>query len=504
MGANQDDRSRTLASLPPGAEAEKNRVALISVIAALLLTTTKVGVGLWTGSLGILAEALHSGLDLAAALVTLWAVRWSSRPADQEHAYGHGKIENLSALFETALLLGTCVWIIKEGIERLFFRAEVHVDANLWSFLVVLLSIGVDYSRSRALLRVAMKYNSQALEADALHFQTDIWSSGVVILGLACVLIAEALHFSTDVWSSLVVLLGLAGVQAAHLLGILWLGKADAVAALGVAAVVVVVSLRLGRKAVADLLDTVPANLAARIASLARVEGVREARQVRVRRSGPEIFVDLVLVVDRGESLEHGHKIACQAEAAIRRELPATDIVVHVEPADTSGEDILASARRIAAAHGAAAHNQVVYEDAERLVLELHLEMDAALPLGEAHRRCAEIDEEIRRVHPCLVRVIPHIEPAGRQRSTSSASPEEGAELRAALLGLPELATRGIVPQGIEIRRSGSELSLSCRCALPAATSVREAHDFTERIERALRQQIPNLGRVMIRTEPPD
>ena len=479
MGANQDDRSRTLASLPPGAEAEKNRVALISVIAALLLTTTKVGVGLWTGSLGILAEALHSGLDLAAALVTLWAVRWSSRPADQEHAYGHGKIENLSALFETALLLGTCVWIIKEGIERLFFRAEVHVDANLWSFLVVLLSIGVDYSRSRALLRVAMKYNSQALEADALHF-------------------------STDVWSSLVVLLGLAGVRAAHLLGILWLGKADAVAALGVAAVVVVVSLRLGRKAVADLLDTVPANLAARIASLARVEGVREARQVRVRRSGPEIFVDLVLVVDRGESLEHGHKIACQAEAAIRRELPATDIVVHVEPADTSGEDILASARRIAAAHGAAAHNQVVYEDAERLVLELHLEMDAALPLGEAHRRCAEIDEEIRRVHPCLVRVIPHIEPAGRQRSTSSASPEEGAELRAALLGLPELATRGIVPQGIEIRRSGSELSLSCRCALPAATSVREAHDFTERIERALRQQIPNLGRVMIRTEPPD
>ena len=138
-----------------GAGAEKNRVALVSVLAALVLTGTKVVVGFWTGSLGILAEALHSGLDLMAALVTLWAVRASGRPADKEHAYGHGKIENLSALFETMLLLVTSVWIIKEAIERLFFRAQVHVDANLWSFLVVILSIAVDYSRSRALLRVA-------------------------------------------------------------------------------------------------------------------------------------------------------------------------------------------------------------------------------------------------------------------------------------------------------------------------------------------------------------
>jgi cation diffusion facilitator family transporter len=477
MSPNPDHRSLASSPLPPGAAAEKNRVALASVIAALLLTGAKVGVGLWTGSLGILAEALHSGLDLAAAVVTLWAVRWSSRPADQEHAYGHGKVENLSALFETALLLATCLWIIKEAVERLFFQAGVHVDANFWSFLVVILSIGVDFSRSRALLRVARKYDSQALEADALHF-------------------------STDIWSSLVVLLGLGGVQAAHLLDIPWLAKADTVAALGVAAVVVVVSLRLGKKAVADLLDTVPVNLTARIAGLARVEGVREARQVRVRRSGPEIFVDLVLVVERTESLEHGHKLACQAEAAIKREVPAADVVVHVEPADTSGEDILASARRIATAHGAAAHNLLVYEDAERLVLELHLEMDASLPLGEAHRRCAEIEAEIRGAHPCLVRVIPHIEPAGRQRSSSSASPEEAARLREALLRLPELTARGIVPQDIEIRCSGSDLSLSFRCSLPAATPVREAHDFTERIERALRQQIPNLGRVTVRTEP--
>ena len=201
-------------------DSEKRSVALYSVLAALLLTGTKIAVGLWTGSLGIMAEALHSGLDLAAALVTLWAVRVSGRPADAEHAYGHGKIENLSALFETVLLLGTCVWIIWEAVARLFFHAPVHVDANLWAFLVVILSIIVDYSRSRALMRVAKKYESQALEADALHF-------------------------STDIWSSLVVLVGLLGVLAAHELDIAWLAKADAVAALGVAAVVAWISLQL-------------------------------------------------------------------------------------------------------------------------------------------------------------------------------------------------------------------------------------------------------------------
>jgi cation diffusion facilitator family transporter len=461
-----------------GAGTEKNQVALVSVLAALLLTGTKVAVGVWTGSLGILAEAMHSGLDLAAALVTLWAVRVSSRPADSEHSYGHGKIENLSALFETLLLLGTCAWIIREAVVRLFFRAQVHVDANLWSFLVVLLSIAVDYSRSRALMRVAKKYESQALEADALHFATDIWSSVVVLLGLV-------------------------GVLVAHELGIPWLAKADAVAALGVAAVVVLVSVRLGKKAIDDLLDTVPADMPARIAAAAQVvSGVCEARQVRVRRSGPEIFVDLILVVDRTESLQRSHEIACLAEATIKKDFPRADIVVHVEPAEGSGEDLLTVARRVAAAHDAAAHNLLFYEEQGHLVLELHLEMNADLPLSEGHRKAGEIDEELRRTIPRLTRVVTHIEPAGDARATTLATAEETAHILAALQGAAGLVEQKIVPQDIEIRRYGSEYSLSFRCSLPGATSVKKAHDFTEKIERSLRSQIPNLGRVMIRTEP--
>jgi cation diffusion facilitator family transporter len=462
-----------------GAGAEKNQVALVSVLAALLLTGTKVAVGFWTGSLGILAEALHSGLDLMAALVTLWAVRASSRPADNEHAYGHGKIENLSALFETLLLFATSAWIIKEAIERLFLRAQVHVDANLWSFLVVILSIVVDYSRSRALLRVAKKYDSQALEADALHFATDIWSSAVVLVGLS-------------------------GVLVAHAFEIPWLAKADSVAALGVALVVVLVSVRLGKKSVNDLLDTVPSDLASRIAGFAQVAGVREVRQVRVRRSGPEVFVDLVLVVDRAESLQRSHEIACGAEAAIKRELPKADVVVHVEPAEGSGEDLLTAARRIAASHDAAAHNLLVYEEDHQLVLEMHLEMSADLPLSQAHRRALEIDEELRRTMPRLTRVITHVEPAGGARATTLATPEETSHIRDALTRVPEFAARGVTPQNIEIRRSGSDFSLSFRCVLPGTTSIRDAHDFTDKIERTLRSQVQNLGRVMVRTEPAD
>jgi cation diffusion facilitator family transporter len=461
------------------AGAEKNRVALVSVLAALVLTGTKVGVGLWTGSLGVLAEALHSGLDLMAAVVTLWAVHASSRPADKEHAYGHGKIENLSALFETALLLVTSVWIIKEAIERLFFRAQVHVDANLWSFLVVILSIVVDFSRSRALSKVAKKYDSQALEADALHF-------------------------ATDIWSSLVVLLGLGGVLAAHTFDLPWLAKADAVAALGVALVVVLVSLRLGKKSIADLLDAVPSDLPGRISSLAAVAGVREVKHVRVRRSGPEVFVDLILVVDKAESLQRSHEIACGAEAAIKREWTTADVVVHVEPAEGATDDLLSTARRVAASHDAAAHNLLFYEEEAGLVLELHLEMNGDLPLVQAHRRAAEIEQELRRNTPRLSRVVTHIEPSGGARALALASEEDCAEIRSVLSRVPEFATRGTFPRNVEIRRCGCEFSLSFQCSLPSSTSIKDAHDFTERIERSLRSQIPSLGRVMARTEPAD
>lgn len=286
---------------------DKNRVALISVMAAVVLTATKLVVGLATGSLGILSEAAHSGLDLVAAVVTLFAVRISAKPADEKHTYGHGKVENLSAMFETGLLLVTCIWIINEAIQRLFFKS-VHVEASAWAFGIMLLSIVVDYNRSRALNKAARKYNSQALEADALHFSTDIWSSGVVILGLLLVRLSE-------------------------MLGISSLAQADAVAALAVAGIVIYVSLQLGRRTVAGLLDEIPAGLRNEVEyALKKVPGVRQVRHVRLRWSGPEAFADVILTAKGDLPLEDAHQLATLAEEAVQQLLPQVEVTVHVEP----------------------------------------------------------------------------------------------------------------------------------------------------------------------------
>ncbi|MDD5370341.1 MAG: cation diffusion facilitator family transporter [Anaerolineaceae bacterium] len=297
-------------------EKEKNTAALSSVIAAICLTVFKLIVGILTNSLGILAEALHSSLDLVAALVTLFAIRVSGKPADAQDQYGHGKIENLSALFETLLLLVTCVWIVYESIQRLFIK-PVEVDASIWAFIVMATSIIIDFSRSRMLYHAARKYNSQALEADALHFSTDIWSSSAVILGLTGVRLASAVP------------------------GLSFLHKADAVAALGVAAIVIYVSIELGYRAIQGLLDRAPRGLADRIKTeVETLPGVANCHQVRVRPSGPEMFVDVHVLLSKDLTIEDAHSLTEVVEGAIRKISPGADVTVHPEPnpAETWGE----------------------------------------------------------------------------------------------------------------------------------------------------------------------
>jgi len=291
------------------ANQEKNSAALNSVIAALLLTGVKVVVGVMSGSLGILAEAAHSGLDCVAAIVTFFAVRVAARPADLGHDYGHGKVENLSALVETLLLLGTCVWIIQESVSRLI-SGHATVDASVWAFGVMTVSIAVDVSRSRMLRRVAIKHRSQALEADALHFSTDIWSSLVVIGGLLGVKLAA--------WHPR--------------LG--FLVQADAVAALAVAGIVMMVSGRLGLRTVQALLDSSPPGVGERIrVAVAAMQGVFDCHAVRVRHSGPYYFVDLHITVDGEQSLRAAHDLTERVEQAVAEMLPGADVTVHPEPA---------------------------------------------------------------------------------------------------------------------------------------------------------------------------
>src|SRR5229473_5746430 len=162
---------------------EKKRAALLSVGSALVLVSLKTFLVLRTGSLGVLSEALHSGLDLLAAIITFLSVRMSDLPADEKHPYGHGKVENFSAFVETGLLILTAVYIVYEAFNRLFFRT-VHIQPSLTAILVLLVALSIDLTRARALGHVARKYSSEALEADALHFSTDVWSTVVVIAGI--------------------------------------------------------------------------------------------------------------------------------------------------------------------------------------------------------------------------------------------------------------------------------------------------------------------------------
>jgi cation diffusion facilitator family transporter len=287
---------------------EKQAAALTSLFAAVGLTAFKAAVGLLTGSLGILAEAAHSGLDLIAAGMTFIAVRVSSRPPDRTHLYGHDKVENLSALAETLLLLLTCAWVVWEACRRLAAH-RTGVEVTAWSFAVMLFSIVVDISRSRVLSRAARKYNSQALEADALHFRTDVWSSSVVVFGLLAVKAAEWLP------------------------GAAWLRYGDAVAALGVSALVVWVSVRLGSRTVDALMDHAPAGMEERLAAVvAGVPGVLDCHNLRIRSSGARLFIDLHILVDGAQSLAQAHRLTDIVEAAIQATAPGADVTVHAEP----------------------------------------------------------------------------------------------------------------------------------------------------------------------------
>jgi cation diffusion facilitator family transporter len=293
---------------------DKRSVALLSVFAGMGLTAFKLTIGLLTNSLGILAEAAHSGLDLVAAAMTYFAVRISDKPADEEHQFGHGKVENLSALFETLLLLVTSGWIIYEAVTRLFFK-PAQVEASVWSFIVMGASILIDIDRSKMLSRAAKKYNSQALEADALHFSTDIWSSAVVIVGLVGVTLAKFLP------------------------GLDWMHLADSVAALVVAVIVIYVSAELGWRTIVALLDSAPKGMVEKVEMAAHsIPDVIDAHAIRIRPSGPNWFVDLHVTMNGSIHLSRAHANTELIEKAVQAILPGADVTVHVEPAEEKSD----------------------------------------------------------------------------------------------------------------------------------------------------------------------
>jgi cation diffusion facilitator family transporter len=470
------------ASAHKAAEKEKRAAAGSSVVAAVFLTVLKLVVGLITGSLGILAEAAHSLLDLVAAVITFLAVRVSGKPADREHPYGHGKVENFSALIETGLLFATCAWIVYESVRRIFFTS-VDVDASVWAFLVMAVSIGVDLSRSRMLYRVARKHHSQALEADALHFSTDIWSSSVVIVGLLLVWLGQN---------------ALPG--AAHILH-----RADALAALGVAAIVFFVSYRLGRRTMDVLLDRAPDGIPQRLEeAAAEVKGVLHVGQVRVRRSGPKFFVDMTVDVDRNLSFEQTHAIAEDVEAHIQSIAPGSDVVVHTDPREVEREALAERIRAVAYRNQMAVHNIALHENKGRIFVDLHLEVDDHLSLEQAHEMASRIEADLRSDMTEIDRVYVHLESRGTGLGEGRDVTQEEGDLVEKVQRLTDDIAGSSRCHNVLLRRQGERLSISLHCHLDKDLSIIEIHEITTRIETQLRERIPGVDRCVVHAEPDD
>lgn len=461
---------------PESMRAEKRAVAGNSVLAAIAITAAKIVVGFTTGSLGILSEAAHSGLDLVAAIVTFLSVRVSDKPADADHQYGHGKVENFSAFIETGLLLLTCIWIISEAVKRLFFHS-VEIEPSIAAFVVMLMSIAVDAWRSRALGRIAAKYDSQALEADALHFSTDIWSSSVVVLGLIVVEVGRVFQLP-------------------------WLMRADPLAALFVAAIVVQVSWRLARKTIDALLDAAPSGVRNEILErVNRVEGVLEIGRVRIRRAGNRYFADVSVGLSRNLTFQRSEQVADQVTAQVHQVLPDADVMVHSVPRARGSENIFDRIRAVATRHNFNVHDVSVQDLNGKLHVEQHLELDEQLSMKQAHDEVTRLEAEIRREVPEISTILTHIESEPSTIETGEQivrEPELERRFKNISKDFPEI----VDIHEFQFKRIRDHLYLACHLTLPDDMPLSRVHDVQTALEIRFKKESPELFRVLIHPEP--
>jgi cation diffusion facilitator family transporter len=459
---------------------EKRRAALLSVGSAVLLVSLKAFLVIRTGSLGVLSEALHSGLDLLAAIITFLSVRVSDEPADERHPYGHGKFENFSAFVETALLLLTALYIIYEAFDRLFFHS-VHIQPSVTAILVLLVALAIDITRARALKHVAQKYSSDALEADALHFSTDVWSTIVVISGIGLV-------WAGETWN------------------LPWLAYADALAGLAVAGIILWVGSQLGKRTLDALLDVAPKGLQQEIAmAVGRMDGVLDVDRVRVRRAGNRHFVDATVSVARTASLEQVHALSDAIEKRIGEIVPS-DVMVHAEPRAPQGEHLFEAIRAVAQRMGLAIHDVTALQHAGQLFIELHLEVDENLSLRDAHRQATELEEGIRKLRDGSTDVNIHIEPLGRHIATPDAGAGEMKQLSRAiedfLNTLPSEFDELVNCHDVRVRQVEHHILASCHCTMRGALPITQVHDVTAALEDRVKEKFPQIYRVTIHPEP--
>lgn len=451
---------------------EKESVALSSIFASGLLTALKLAVGITTGSLGILSEAAHSGLDCGATILTYVAVRISGKPADRYHPYGHGKIESIAALAETALLFMTSAWILFTAGRRVIYGG-LEVEPSWAALGVMLFSMMLDFIRSRTLSRVATATNSPALQADALHFRADIYSSGVVILGLGCVYLGYPIG--------------------------------DPLAAAGVALFVLRAGYRLGRETISTLTDAAPDG----IDDIARgvldeIPGIARIERVRSGPRGSIVALDIEVAVARTLPLETVDAIRQEAIRRIQAKLPGTEIMVQTQPLALDDETILDRVLVIAAAQRVPVHHVTVQHVDQQFSVSFDLEVDGAQTIEAAHHTASSLERAIRRELGNEIEVESHIEPLQIDAVTGGSLPwSDFRTIRDTIERLADATPVLLDAHDIRVRQTAHGLYISFHCHVPPNETVETVHGAASVLENRIREQIPGTRRIIVHTEPP-
>ncbi len=444
----------------------QRRVALVSVGAAVALMGIKLATGLASGSLGLVSEALHSGTDLVAALLTFFAIGVAGRPADRSHPYGHGKAEHLAALAEAFVLLLVSIAVAALAVARLAGWVEIETTTAWWVFAAVGLVIVIDASRTFVSIRAARRYSSPALASNALHFGSDLIGT-MAVLG------------------------GLLAVQGGWQAG-------DSLAALFVAFLVVVAAARLISRNVDVLMDRAPdeAVRAARVA-IASIEPPVEVRRLRLREAAGRTFTDVVIGVSPGAAVGQGHAVADRVEAAVQGALPGGDVVVHVEPA---GEEALLRERVREAAMSVARvreiHNLSVIELPDGMHVSLHLKLPGELPLDEAHALAEQVERAIVDGVDEVIDVQSHLEPLAETAAGREVDDDQAGIVRIVV------GATGSPPRAVRFLHTDEGLVVFVTLGLDPAGSLAAAHQTASRVEQGVRGEMRGVTDVIVHTEP--
>lgn len=453
---------------------KKIRVANVSLFAALFIVLIKALASYISGSIGVLSELFHSSTDLIATFATILSIRYSAKPPDKNHHYGHEKIESFSALFQVIILVLMCAYLIYESIDRII--TPVDIKLNIFVFAAILICIFIDIHRSRALMKIAKETNSQALEADSLHFSSDILSSVVVLIGMI---------FSYFQWYHL----------------------ADPISALIVSIIIIITTLGLSKRAIGSLLDRVPEGVEERIAEIIHsINGIEGIKTLRLRGSGSKVFVDAVIQIGRTKSFSMTHELMDVAEKRIKDEIPNCDLVIHSEPIETESETLNEKIRMVVHDSGFKCHDIFSHRIDTNIFTELHVEIENTNDLIKAHDVISKLEESILEKIPIINKVKIHLDEPSEILFDTIDITESSNDLIDNIRKILDNEDKIEDYSDIKIMNSSGKIRISLNCIFKQKYTFEEVHDVVTILESKIYLHIkeiyPNLANVIIHSEP--